>query len=98
MISNIVRLFILLLLVNILFGYYITTDDNQRFYQLLKQRSAENDNEYVWFTRDIHNDMNNDEIKQDRLWKQQDLFHSKIFNNIFNRKYPFIENTMYETK
>ncbi len=94
MIFNIVRLLILLLLLNIVFGYYITTDDNQQFYRLLKQRSADNDNEYVWFTRDIHND----EIKQDPVWNQKDLIHSKIFKNIFNRKYPFVENTMYETK
>jgi hypothetical protein len=97
-VSNIVRLLIFLLLVNIICGLSATSDDNRRFYQLLKQRSAENDYEYVWFTRDIHNDMDSEDIKREQLRKQQDLLRLKIFKNIFDRKYPFIENNMYKTK
>ncbi len=94
MISSVVRLLILLLLVNIIVGFYVPSGDNRQFHQLLKQRSAENDNEYVWFTRDIHND----EIEQDQLEKHH-LFWLNFFKNYFNsRKYPFIENTMYKTK
>jgi hypothetical protein len=92
MISRILRLLILLLIVNIIFGFNVISDDNQRLYQLLKQRSAENDNEYVWFTRNAPTD----EIKQDQLQKYQDLIRSKILKNSFNRKYPLIENMMYE--
>ena len=82
MMFNIVRLSIFLLLVNILCGLYVTSDDNRRAYHLLKQRSAENDNEYVWFTRNIPDDINNEEIKQER-----DLFRSKMFH----RKNPFFQ-------
>ena len=75
--SNILRLLIFLLLVNIIFGLYTTSDDNRRLYQLLKQRSAENDYEYVWFTRSVrNNDMDSDEIKQEELRKQQQRFTS----------------------
>jgi hypothetical protein len=84
-----IRLLIFFLLVNILFGFYITSDDNGRLNQLLKQRSLENDNEYVWFTRNIP-----DETKQDQSRQQEDFFHSKMFH----RKYPFVKNVMHETK
>ncbi|CAF3444581.1 unnamed protein product [Rotaria sp. Silwood1] len=65
MISNTVRFLILLLLVNVICGSYATSNDNRRFYQLLKPRSSDNNNEYVWFTRDVHNDININEMKQD---------------------------------
>ena len=99
--SNILRLLIFLLLVNIIFGLYTTSDENRRLYQLLKQRSAENDYEYVWFTRNVRNNDidSDDEMKQQELRKQQqDLRHFKNFNNIFYQKNPFVENTMYESK
>jgi len=96
MISNIARLLIFLLLVNIVFGLYTTSDDNRQFNKLLKQRSMENDNEYVWFTRDVSNNIDEEEMKRDHFRKQQVLSRSKIFKNIIRRKYPFIENIMDE--
>ncbi|CAF1361876.1 unnamed protein product [Rotaria sordida] len=98
MILNTVRLLTFLLLVHIVFGSYTTLNDNRRFYQLLKPRSKENNNEYVWFTRNIHNDINSDNIKQDHQYKQQNLFRLKIFNKTFDRKDPFGENIMHEPK
>ncbi|CAF1002267.1 unnamed protein product [Adineta steineri] len=92
MICNIVRLLIFTLLVNIIFGFSTTSNDNRRLYQLLKQRSAENDNEYVWFTRDIHQRINDEEMKAN----ENDLFHPKIFNNIKHQKYPNVKNSIYE--
>ncbi|CAF3796512.1 unnamed protein product [Rotaria sordida] len=83
---------------HIVFGSYTTLNDNRRFYQLLKPRSKENNNEYVWFTRNIHNDINSDNIKQDHQYKQQNLFRLKIFNKTFDRKDPFGENIMHEPK
>ncbi len=83
-----------MLLVNIVFGLYTTSDDNRQFNKLLKQRSMENDNEYVWFTRDVSNNIDEEEMQRDQLRKQQVLSRSKIFKNIIRRKYPFIENTM----
>ncbi|CAF1043537.1 unnamed protein product [Rotaria sp. Silwood1] len=98
MISNTVRFLILLLLVNVICGSYATSNDNRRFYQLLKPRSSDNNNEYVWFTRDVHNDININEMKQDRPRKIQNLFSFKSFNKIFDRKYPLGENIIYEPK
>jgi hypothetical protein len=85
MIGNILRLIIFLFLVNLLLGFVIKSNDNQRIYHLLKQRSAENDNEFVWFTRDIPN--------EDYKFKQhEDLFPWKIIN----QKYPFNINPTYK--
>jgi hypothetical protein len=85
MIGNILRFFIFLFLVNLLLGFVIKSNDNQRIYHLLKQRSAENDNEFVWFTRDIPNE-------DYKLKQQEDLFPWKIIN----RKYPFNINPTYK--
>ncbi len=83
MISNILRLFIFILSINILLGFVITSNDNQRIHPLLKQRSAENDNEFVWFTRDIPNEI----IKPKQLPPSsppKDSFAWKVLN----RKFP----------
>lgn len=88
------RLLVFLLLINLILGLYVTSDDNQQFYRLLKERSAENDNEYVWFTRNIPDD----ELKQEQLRNQQDLMNSKFYKNMLFRKHPFIANAMNERK
>ncbi|CAF2432731.1 unnamed protein product [Rotaria sp. Silwood2] len=98
MIFNTVRLLIFLLLVNIIVGSYAASNDKRQFYQLLKPHSVENNNEYVWFTRDIHNDIKNDELKQDYQRKQKNSLRFKIFNKAINRKYPFGENIIHEPK
>lgn len=96
MVSNIARLLIFLLLVNIVFGLNTISNNNRRSNHLLKRRSMENDNEYVWFTRDIHNDMDddNEEMKRNQFQKQQVLSRSKFINNIHRRKYPFVEDVV----
>lgn len=45
---------ILLILLDVILGSYESPYQQRRFLQLSKQRVPENDNEYVWFTRDIH--------------------------------------------
>jgi hypothetical protein len=57
--------FVLILLCHCLLGFHGRSIDNRRFHPLLKHRSAENDNEYVWFTRSIHPAMINehDQVK-----------------------------------
>ena len=56
--ANLRHLFILLLLAELFLACHGRSLDQQRLYQYLKQqRSADNDNEYVWFTRNIHPDM-----------------------------------------
>jgi hypothetical protein len=99
MISNILRLLIFLLLLNIILGLNTPSADKQRAYHLLKQRSADNDNEYVWFTRDIHEEMSSEDTneQQQQQRKQQDLYRFKLLNNMFNRKYPIVKNSMDET-
>lgn len=92
MITNIIRFLILLLLINLIVGYYITPDDNQQFDRVLKERSAENDNEYVWFTRNIPAD------EQNLLQQRQDLLNARFNAKKFHRKYPFVVNSMYERK
>ena len=45
---------IFLILFNLIFGSYESPYQQRRYLKLSKQRVPENDNEYVWFTRDIH--------------------------------------------
>ncbi|UJR26808.1 hypothetical protein I4U23_008121 [Adineta vaga] len=97
-VCNIVRIYMALLVVNIVFGFDEISDDNRRFNSLLKQRSAENDNEYVWFTRDLHNTMVNDDarelIKRGSLGKFQHLPRPKTNNPGSSRKYRSIQKSM----
>ena len=84
MISNILRVFILILSINILLGFVIKSNDNQRIYPLLKQRSTDNDNEFVWFTRDIPNDIIKPSSSKDSFaWKT------------INRKFPLNLNPIH---
>ena len=67
MISQIRQLLILSLLLHIVLGINGRAVDQRRMLQLLKQRSTDNDNEYVWFTRNIHTDMMNDQAAREKL-------------------------------
>lgn len=50
------KLFIYVLLFNILCGSYASPYQNHKLSQFYKQRLPEYDNRYVWFTREIHDD------------------------------------------
>lgn len=67
MISYIRQFFILILLLHIVLAIHGRAVDQRRMLRLFKQRSAENDNEYVWFTRNIHPDMMNDDAARPNL-------------------------------
>ena len=58
---NLRHICIFLLLLDTFLLIQMRSIDQQRLFQILKQqRSADNDNEYVWFTRNIHRDMFDD--------------------------------------
>jgi hypothetical protein len=51
---NPLKLFVFIILFNVICGSYETSDQNRKLLQLIQQRSDEYDDQYVWFTRDIH--------------------------------------------
>lgn len=54
MIDHIRQILLLSLIVTILSVRDVTSDEHQqRNYRLVQRRSAEHDNEYVWFTRNV---------------------------------------------
>lgn len=97
-VSNLVRLSIVILLVNIVLGLDAVSDDNRRLYQLLKQRSADNDNEYVWFTRDVHEalDDDRDTLKRPALDNYEYLRRAKNNRPAVHRPYPSLDIAMPE--
>ena len=83
MMDHIRQVIVLLFLVNIILGRVVTMGEQRAWNdRLFQRRSAENDNEYVWFTRDIHNEMmKNPPVQMNRF--QQAISH---------RKYPYLAN------
>jgi hypothetical protein len=77
-----------LLLLNIVCGSYETPYSRRKLYQLLKNHPPEYDNRYVWFTRNIHN-----EIKRtvNREEQKQQLDQVKNTNNVFYRKHSVVK-------
>ena len=67
MISYIRQFLILILLLHIVLAIHGRSVDQRRMLRVFKPRSAENDNEYVWFTRNIHKDMINDDAARPNL-------------------------------
>lgn len=61
------------ILLNIVYGSYETPFHNRKPAPLFKQRLPDYDNRYVWFTRDIH-----DEIQQGET--NQEQFHNIFFH------------------
>lgn len=68
----------LFLILNIVSGSYESPYQQRRFLPAAKQRVPEHDNEYVWFTRDVHEDDTDKNI-------QRNLFLKK-WSQIFRRK------------
>ena len=66
--------------------------NNRRFLQLLKQRSPENDNEYVWFTRDVHDNFNSDQAieqgneKHFRFDRSPDNYPVRFYQNLIDNE------------
>lgn len=74
-------LLMLICFIDIIFGFYLASDDNQRIYPILKkQRSAEYDNEYVWFTRDVANE----QLRPKPLFRPRFSNKQRQFYNDFN--------------
>ncbi len=69
------QLFILFLLLNSVYGASKQSHFKQKLTQLSKTLTPDYDNRYVWFTRNIHSEKQN-----------QDEFRKKIFNRFFYRK------------
>ena len=55
---NLRQMFVFIVILDSLILIEMRSIDQQRLFQMLKQqRSTDNDNEYVWFTRNIHPDL-----------------------------------------
>lgn len=68
------------LLLNIASTSYESPYQQRRYLPLAKQHVPEHDNEYVWFTRDVHENAPKT-IERDRLFKQwQRIFRRKAFD------------------
>jgi len=87
-IRYIIQLLSILLLLNIVFTIYQDPYGRRQPFTLNNQRSADSSYRYAWFTRDIHDDINNDEGNnlQQQLSPQR-RFPMKTLKSIFNRKY-----------
>ena len=83
----------MILLFNLAYGVLSTVDNDRRLARPLKPRSADNDNEYVWFTRDVHDAVDSSkETEQARPSQQQARFLSKSFRDFLHRKYPTMDD------
>ncbi|CAF1564614.1 unnamed protein product [Rotaria magnacalcarata] len=91
---NILRLLVFVLLVNAIFGSHGALNANQLLYKLLKQRSIDSDNEYVWFTRDIHDNFNDENMKPNHQQQIHNQFHLENPRKTFNPKHTVGENTL----
>lgn len=93
MLATLVRLFSLIFLINIISGLYLPSDQEQQVYPLVKQaRSAENDYEYVWFTRDLGHEQYAANRPQNLRQPHPNFFRSKISN----QKYPYLKGSTFE--
>ena len=72
------KLFILFVVLNVVYGSYETPYFNAKRTQLFQQRSTEYDNSDIWFTKNIHGEIKNNENMQD-------------FNDIFSQNVPSIQ-------
>jgi hypothetical protein len=78
------QLLILLLLSNIVCATYIIPSFKQKLKQLLETHPPEYDNQYVWFTRNIHSEQNQQQLRKKNFTrffyrkettvKEEDLF------------------------
>jgi hypothetical protein len=100
-IRYIVQLLSILLLFNIVFTVYQDPYGRRQTFALNNQRSADSSYRYAWFTRDIHDDINNDEgnnlQQQQQQLSPQRRFHLKTLKSIFNRKHPNNDGTSSES-
>ena len=87
--QNITQLMLILLVLNIAFAAYNTPYKFRQSYGLNNQRSAKSDFRYAWFTRNIHDDMNNDDenIRRKRPLFVKRILGMKALKDIFNRRY-----------
>jgi biopolymer transport protein ExbD len=84
-IRNVIPLFSILLLLNVIFAVS-ETPYNHRYPSVLNnQRSADSGYRYAWFTRDVHDDEANN-LQQEPLSPQR-LFRMKMLKNMVNRNY-----------
>jgi hypothetical protein len=80
-IRYIIQLLIILSLLNILFATPESRYGHQPSSDISNQRSSDRQFRYAWFTRDIHDDDNEENI-------QQQLYRMKLLKGLFNQKYP----------
>ncbi|CAF3845536.1 unnamed protein product [Rotaria magnacalcarata] len=80
--------------INAIFGSHEALNANQLLYKLLKQRSIDSDNEYVWFTRDIHDNFNDENMKPNHQQQIHNQFHLENPRKTFNPKHTVGENTL----
>lgn len=73
------KLFLIFLLLNIIHGSYGSPYHNRKSSQLLEQ--PQYDNRYVWFTRDLHNENDINDNKNN----QHDILLKKLAKTLHNK-------------
>jgi hypothetical protein len=98
-IQHIIQLLSILVLLNIVIATYEVPNRNRQLFASNTQRSADSGYKYAWFTRDIHDDMNNDEENrsQEQPLSLRRMFREKTLKNLFNRKYQNNDDTSSES-
>jgi hypothetical protein len=74
-----------------IYGTHEQSHLKQKLQQLLKPLTPDYDNRYVWFTRNIHNEIKSEKQNQEQLRKNN-------FNGFFYHKDPAVKSKKLFTK
>ena len=90
-IGNLIRFLTILCLCHVILALYDTSKTVRYPVVNTNQRSADSGYKYAWFTRDIHDDDDDDWSKDNEYQSDESsrqLLRLKLLKNIFNRKSP----------
>jgi hypothetical protein len=74
-----IQLLILFILLTFVHGTSKPSHEKPKLYELLKPMKQDHDNRYVWFTRNIHDELQNEPQNQEQVRKNNlnGFFHYK---------------------
>ena len=87
---NIIHLLAILLLLNVVFVVSENPNGQRHPSAVNNQRSADSGYKYAWFTRDIH-DEDEQQLSPQRILRMQ------MLKSLFDRKYPKNDETLSES-
>ena len=88
MTTSILHLLVVLFLFNMIDAAYPASDAQQSLHDTSNQRSADSNFKYAWFTREIHDDADDD---TDRVQQQQQYLRMRLLEKLLRR--PSLANS-----